>query len=29
MVDMNTELINNDIHGNEKAELQLALGTCK
>lgn len=29
MDDMNTGLINNGIHGNDKAELQLALGTCK
>ena len=25
---MNTELINNGINGNDKAELQLALRTC-
>ena len=26
---MNTELINNGIHGNEKVDLHLALRTCK
>ena len=26
---MNTELIINGTHGNDKAELQLALRTCK